>query len=184
VSEIEVIESSMSRVFKSRGFRKRGRNWFRGTSADEYQVVNLQMSSWGSGDCFLNLGWDPELPDTGFRRESQCCVSMRAEQTDVKSMRAEQTDVIPPILRVRPDGITTTELPGIVLLDSETYGAMSPQQLTEDIAAVIAVPIADLMDRTSSVLGLLPILVEKPWIASRSLRAYLASRGHELPPSR
>ncbi|GAA4691328.1 DUF4304 domain-containing protein [Nocardioides conyzicola] len=56
----------MATVFKSRGFRKRGRNWFRTTSANQYQVVNLQKSSWGGGSRYLNLGWDPPCPTKDF----------------------------------------------------------------------------------------------------------------------
>ncbi len=36
-----MIESAFAVVLKARGFRKRGRNWFRTTLAGEYQVVNL-----------------------------------------------------------------------------------------------------------------------------------------------
>lgn len=106
MAELEVIESTMAHVFRLHGFRKRRRNWFRTTVGDQYQVINLQKSSWGGGDCFLNLGWDPEVPASGFRMENFCSVSLRADETDV----------IPSIQILRPDGLTTTEVAGINLL--------------------------------------------------------------------
>lgn len=168
---LEAIEVTMTNVLKPRGFRKRGRNWFRTTTASQYQVVNFQKSSWGGGNCYLNLGWDPDVPAKGFRAENQCCVTIRAERTDV----------IPPIQRVRPDGLTTTEFPGITLLSSEMYNSMSGDQLVEEFTEVVAKPIADLMDRTPAILDLLPLLQAKPWFATRTVRDYLKPLGHELP---
>ncbi len=77
----KTIEMTIAALLKPRGFRKRGRNWFRTTSANEYQVVNLQKSSWGSGSCYLNLGWDSIFPAGEFRPVNQCAVSLRAENT-------------------------------------------------------------------------------------------------------
>ena len=74
-------EAVIASVLKARGFRKKARNWFRATSADEYQVVNLQKSSWGGGQCYLNLGWDASLPSKEFHLENQCALRLRAEDT-------------------------------------------------------------------------------------------------------
>ncbi|GAA4691321.1 hypothetical protein GCM10023349_02510 [Nocardioides conyzicola] len=98
-------------------------------------------------------------------------------------MRAEQADVIPSIQRIRPDGITTTEIPGISLLDADMYEAMSPDELIEEVAAVIATPVADLLDSTVSMLDLVPMLTAKPWLATRALRDYLTPQGYHLPTS-
>ncbi|GAB2763041.1 hypothetical protein GCM10027020_14180 [Nocardioides salsibiostraticola] len=161
----------MAGVFNLRGFRKRGRNWFRVTSEGQYQVVNLQKSAWGGGSCYLNLGWDPVVPGEGFRPESQCCLSLRAEQTDV----------IPSIPMLRPDGVTTIEVSGISLLDSDMYLERSTDQLCDEVRAVIARPVADLMDRTTSMVDLVPLITAKPWFATRILRDHLTSIGYELP---
>jgi Domain of unknown function (DUF4304) len=167
------MERTIAGLLKPRGFRKRGRNWFRTTSANEYQVVNLQKSSWGGGNCYLNLGWDPAVPAGEFRSENQCAVTLRAEDTDV----------IPPIDWVRPDGLTTLELPGISLLDTEANDRMSEAQFAKQFSEVIAVPIADLLDRTPSIVDLVPLLTAKPWFATRALRDELSRRGLELPTS-
>ena len=63
---VEAIESTLARVLKPRGFRKGGCNWFRTTSADLYQVVNLQKSSWGGGNCYLNLAGTPSCRTRAF----------------------------------------------------------------------------------------------------------------------
>src|SRR4051812_19644535 len=75
VERTKLVESAFAGALKLRGFRKRGRNWFRTTSAGEYQVVNLQKSSWGSGDFDLNLGWDSSVPSGQFRSENFCLLS-------------------------------------------------------------------------------------------------------------
>ncbi len=171
VEGVEAIESTMADIFKVRGFRKQARNWFRTTTEGQYQVVNLQKSSWGGGNCYLNLGWDPVSPTNGFRPAHQCCLSLRAEQTDV----------IPSIQILRPDGITTTEVSGISLLTSEMYLGMSTDRLVDDVTAVIAQPVADLMDRTTTMVDLVPLLTAKPWFASGSVREHLTSLGYDLP---
>lgn len=168
---MKAIESTMASVFRLRGFRKRGRNWFRTTAEGQYQVVNLQKSSWGGGDCYLNLGWDPTQPANGFRPQYECCVSVRAEQIDV----------IPPIQVLRPDGVTTTEVSGISLLTSEMYLGMSTDRLVDDITMVIAVPVADLLDRTPTIVDLVPLLTVKPWLATRTVREHLSLLGYDLP---
>lgn len=173
MEEADAIEGSMARVFKEHGFRKRGRNWFRTTRADQYQVVNLQKSSWGGGDCYLNLGWDPVVPEKGFRPENQCCFRLRAEETGV----------IPPVAMQRPDGITTIDVPGVSLLASEIYRTITADALAERVASVIAEPVADLMDATPSMIDLVPMLTTKPWFATLALRDHLRLHGHELPTS-
>ncbi|MDP3889666.1 MAG: DUF4304 domain-containing protein [Nocardioides sp.] len=170
---VEAIESSLATVFKLRGFRKRARNWFRTTSDGQYQVVNLQQSSWGGSDCYVNLGWDPVVPDKGFRPAHECCLSVRAEQTDV----------IPSIPIRRPDGVTTTEVPGISLLNSEMHLGKVAGDLIDDVTAVIALPVADLMDRTTTMADLVPFLTSKPWFTTRMVREYLTPMGYELPTS-
>lgn len=167
------IETTIAGSLKSRGFRKRGRNWFRTTSANEYQVVNLQKSSWGGGNCYLNLGWDHAVPAGEFRPENQCAVSLRAEDTDV----------IPPVERIRPDGVTALELPGISLLDVEISSGTPEDVFAAELTDVIVSPIADLLDRTPSIVDLVPLLTAKPWFATLSLRDELSRRGHELPTS-
>jgi hypothetical protein len=77
------IETVIAEVLKPRGFRKRARSWFRTTAANEYQIVNLQKSAWGSGSCYLNLGWDAAVAAREFRPENQCAIRFRAEETDV-----------------------------------------------------------------------------------------------------
>jgi len=173
VEGADVIEGAMAGIFKDRGFRKRGRNWFRTTRADQYQVVNLQRSSWGGGDCYLNLGWDPVVPEKGFRPENQCCFHVRAEQTGV----------IPPLVMQRPDGVTTIDVPGVSLLDSEMYRTMTADALSKSVAGVIAEPVADFMDATPAIVDLVPLLTAKPWFASLAVREHLQRQGHELPTS-
>lgn len=75
------VEGVCVEVLKQRGFRKRARNWYRTTSAGEYQVVNLQRSPWGSGSCYLNLGWDVDA--SSFRSENRCLLRLRAQETGV-----------------------------------------------------------------------------------------------------
>ena len=116
-------EAVIASVLKARGFRKKARNWFRATPADEYQVVNLQKSSWGGGQCYLNLGWDASLPSKDFHPENQCALRLRAEDTDV----------IPSIDWMRPDGESSIELPGIVLLDPESSTRLSEKDLAEQL---------------------------------------------------
>lgn len=173
VDAAKTIEATFAPVLKQRGFRKRGRNWFRTTSTDEHQVVNLQKSSWGGGDCYLNLGWDPSVGRGEFRPENQCMLSLRAEHTDVISA----------IRRLRPDGVTEIELPGIRLLDVEVSRVMAEEDFAAELAEVVVGPVADLMDRTPSIVDLVPLLTAKPWFASLRLRSELRQRGHELPTS-
>jgi hypothetical protein len=135
-----MVESAFAVVLKARGFRKRGRNWFRMTSADEYQVVNLQKSPWGGGSFYVNLGWDAAVPAGDFRTENMCALSVRAEQTDA----------IPMIDYVRPDGLTARDLPGTILLDSEMRDRMPEPTFVGQLTEVVVIPIADFMDRTPS----------------------------------
>ena len=173
VDAAKTIEATFAVVLKQRGFRQRGRNWFRTTRADEYQVVNLQKSSWGSGNCYLNLGWDPGVTPGEFRSENQCAVSLRAEDTDV----------ILPIHRLRPDGVTEIELPGITLLTVEVSRVMAEDDFAAELTEVIVEPLANLLDRTPSFVDLVPLLTAKPWFATLRLRDELRPRGYELPTS-
>lgn len=165
------IEAVLASVLKPRGYRKRARNWFRTTSADEYQVINLQKSPWGGGSCYLNLGWDPTVPPGGFLAGDSCCLSMRAEQTDV----------IPTFEWVRPDGQGTLELDGISLLDTDCSKTMSEAYFVEQVTVTIAVPVADLMDRTPALIDTAPLVMAKPWLAFLDTRAQFLSRGIEIP---
>ena len=62
--------------------------------------------------------------------------------------------------------------------------ARMPEALfTEKLADVVVLPVADFLDRTRSIVDLVPLLSEKPWYATRSLRDELARRGYELPTS-
>lgn len=167
-------EHALAGALKPLGFRKRALNWFRTSSDSDYQVVNLQRSSWGGGDCYLNLGWDPDVPSGQFRPAHQCLLTLRAEHTDV----------IPDIEWLRPDGETSINLPGISLLDVETSRRMSEDEFSAMFQEVVAIPVAELMYRSRSVIDLVPLLEAKPWFAMLSLRDYLADRGYELPTSR
>lgn len=167
----KLIEATIARALKPRGYRKRGRNWFRATSANEYQVVNLQKSSWGGGDCCLNLGWDASVPSGEFRPVNVSSISLRAENTGV----------IPQILRIRPDGVTELALPGISLLDAEISSATPEEAFTKELLDVVITPVAELMDRTPSIVDLVPLLTAKPWFASLQIRSELRQRGYELP---
>jgi len=169
-----IAERTFVGVLKPAGFRKRGLNWFRTTSGSDYQVVNLQRSSWGSGDCYLNLGWDPHVTAGQFRPAHDCLLSLRAEHADV----------IPDIEWLRPDGETTIDLPGISLLDVETSRRMAEDEFSAMFREIVATPVADLMDRSRSVVHLVPLLTAKPWFAMLPLREYLADRGYELPVHR
>jgi hypothetical protein len=160
-------------LLKPRGYRKRARNWFRTSPDGDYQVVNLQKSSWGGGTCYLNLGWDPAVPTGEFRPEHQCAARFRAEAADV----------ILPFERIRPDGVTTIELPGISLLDVETSAVMAEGSFADNLAYLVVLPVADFMDRTLSIVDLVPLLSRKPWHATVALRVELGRRGFELPTS-
>lgn len=166
-----MIESAFAGVLKARGFRKRGRNWFRTTSASEYQVVNLQKSPWGSGSFYLNLGWDPTVSVGEFRAENLCLLSLRAEQADV----------IAPIDFVRPDGLVARGLAGTILLDAEMSGRMPEESFIKQLTEVVIIPVADFMDRTPSLVDLVPLLSAKPWLAFIPVRKELSRRGHDLP---
>ena len=163
-------ERTLASVLKPLGFRKRALNWFRTSSENDYQVVNLQRSSWG-GNCYLNLGWDPAAEAGQFRPANGCLLNLRAEHTDV----------IPDIAWLRPDGESTIALPGISLLDVEASRRMSEDEFSALLAEVVAVPVAELMNRSRSVVDLVPLLSAKPWFATLALRDYLARRGFELP---
>jgi len=171
VDVADVAERTLIGALKPSGFRKRGLNWFRTTSESDYQVVNLQRSPWGGGDCYLNLGWDPHVPAGQFRPAHQCLLTLRAEHTDV----------IPAIEWLRPDGETTVDLPGISLLDVETSRRMGEDEFSVMLREVVAVPVAELMNRSRSVVDLVPLLTGKPWLAGLSLRDYLTRHGYELP---
>lgn len=165
------IESAITGVLKPRGFRKRRHNWFRLTPATEYQVVNLQKSSWGGGNCYLNLGWDPTVSPNEFRPHYKCALYLRAEETDV----------ISPLERIRPDGVTTLKLPGIRLLDNEIGGRTPEHVFARELTDNIVIPIADFLDRTPSIVDLVPLLSAKPSRASVDLRDELGRRGYHLP---
>jgi hypothetical protein len=173
VDAARTIELTIASLLKPRGYRKRARNWFRTSPEGDYQVVNLQKSSWGDENCYLNLGWDPGVPAGEFRPEHQCAARFRAEAADV----------ILPFQWVRPDGLTTIELPGISLLDVETSAVMTEGPFAEKLADLVVVPIADFMDRTRSIVDLVPLLSRKPWYATVALRAELDHRGFKLPTS-
>lgn len=161
-----IAERTLAGALKPAGFRKRALNWFRTTSDSDYQVVNLQRSSWGSGDCYLNLGWDPHVPAGQFCPAHQCLLTLRAEHTDV----------IPDIEWLRPDGETTIDLPGISLLDVETSRRMAEGEFSVMLREVVAIPVTELMNRSRSVIDLVPLLTAKPWLAMVSLRDYMTLR--------
>jgi hypothetical protein len=165
-----MIESSFAGVFKARGFRKRGRNWFRTTCSGEYQVINLQKSPWGES-FYLNLGWDPGVASGEFRSANFC----------IFGLRAETTDVIPSIDFVRPDGLAARDLPGIVLLDAEMSSRIPEDSFVQQLIDVVVVPIADFMDRTPALQDLVPLLAEKPPLAFIPVREELSRRGFTLP---
>lgn len=165
------IETAFAAVLKARGFRKRGRNWFRTTSSGEYQVVNLQKSPWGSGSFYLNLGWDPAVAAGDFRSENFCTLSLRAEDTDV----------IPSIDFERPDGLAARDLPGIILLDAEMSGRIPEDSFLQQLTEVVVIPVADFMDRTQSLVDLVPLLSAKPHFAFVPVREELSRRGLTLP---
>lgn len=74
-----------------------------------------------------------------------------------------------------------SRLPGIVLLDPESSTRMSESDFAEQLTKVVAIPIADLLDRTPSIVDMVPLLMRKPWCATRDLREQLATRGFHLP---
>lgn len=171
MDKAKVIESAFAGVLKARGFRKRGRNWFRTTSSDEYQVVNLQKSPWGSGSFYLNLGWDPSVAAGEFRSYDFCTLSLRAENADV----------IPSIDFVRPDGLAARDLSGIILLDAEMSGRIPEETFLHQLTEVVINPVADFMDRTPSLVDLVPLLSAKPQFAWIPVREELSRRGFDLP---
>ena len=173
MDKTKTIETAFAGELKARGYRKRGRNWFRTTSTDEYQVVNLQKSPWGSGSFHLNLGWDPAVAQGEFRAENFCLLSLRAEKTDA----------IPSIDFARPDGLVARDLPGTILLEAEMGGRMSEDSFLKQLTEVVVLPAADFMDGTPSVVDLVPLLTAKPWFANVDLREVLGRRGHALPTS-
>ena len=82
---------------------------------------------------------------------------------------------------MRPDGESSIDLPGIVLLDPESSKGLSEKDLAEQLRDVVALPIADLLDRTPSIVDMVPPLMSKPWYATLTLRDQLATRGFDLP---
>lgn len=72
-------------------------------------------------------------------------------------------------------------LPGISLLDTEANGRMSEDLFVSQLIEVIVIAVADLLDRTPSIVDLAPLFSAKPWFATLSLRDQLSRRGHELP---
>jgi len=174
VDPAKTIEAVLAEVLRPRGFRKRARNWFRTSGAGEYQVVNLQKSSWGGGDCYLNLGWDPSVKAGDFLPENQC----------MARIRAERADVIPAIHMLRSDGNSVLEVPGISLLDRNTVEHFAEDDYRMQVREVVARPVADLLDRTPSVTDLVPLFTRHPGYATLRLRDHLRLSGHELPVNR
>ncbi|MFB9314197.1 DUF4304 domain-containing protein [Nocardioides plantarum] len=170
MERIEAIEATMAAVFKTRGFRTRARNWFRSTRSGDYQVINLQRSTWGSGDLYVNLGWDPAAGGAAFRPAYRCLFSVRAEELDVGGV----------IHRIRPDGATKLELPGTSLLGSEIYEATPKDQLMKEVVQVVAEPLADLMDSTTTFADLAPLINSRPVLKSVQLRNHMRSLGSPL----
>ncbi len=60
---------------------------------------------------------------------------------------------------------------------------MPENEFAAELADVVVSPIADLLERTPSIIDLVPLLTAKPWFATRSLRDQLSLRGYELPTS-
>ena len=174
VDAAKAIEAVLAEVLKPRGFRKRARNWFRTSDAGEYQVVNLQKSSWGGGDCYLNLAWDPSVQAGDFLPENQC----------MARIRAERADIIPSIQMLRSDGHSVLEVPGISLLDRDTFERFAEDDYRKQVREVVARPVADLLDRTPSVTDLVPLFTRHPGYATRRLRDHLHLFGHDLPSNR
>jgi hypothetical protein len=170
MERIKAIEAALAAVFKTREFRKRGRNWFRTTDSGDYQIINLQKSTWGGGDLYLNLGWDPATDGAAFRPEYRCLFNVRAEQLEVGGA----------LHRIRPDGVTELELPGTSLLGPEIYEATPMDQLVEEVVQVLAEPLADLMDSTRTFPDLVPLVNNYPVLVSVQLRDHMKSLGHEL----
>ncbi len=174
VDASKAIEAVLAEVLKPRGFRKRARNWFRTSDAGEYQLVNLQKSSWGGGDCYLNLGWDPTVKAGDFLPENQC----------MARIRAERADVIPPIRMLRSDGESVLEVPGISLLHRDMSERFTDDDYRNQIREIVARPVADLLDRTPSVTDLVALFTRHPGHATVRLRDHLRLYGHELPTNR
>ena len=69
-------ERELKPIMKDAGFRKKGKSWYL-ESPETVAVLNLQWSSWGGGDFYINLGilvksieaiqWPPEYK-CHFRR--------------------------------------------------------------------------------------------------------------------
>lgn len=167
----KVVEAVLAETLTTRGFRKRARNWFRTTEAGQYQVVNLQKSAWGGGDCYLNSGWDPTVNPGDFLPENHC----------MARLRAERADVIPPIELLRSGGDATLELPGISLLDRDVFERFGEDDYRDQVRSILARPTADLMERTPSMTDLVPLFTLHPGWATLRLRAHLRAFGFELP---
>lgn len=90
-------------------------------------------------------------------------------------------DPFPAIDLVRPDGLTARDLSGIILLDSEMSGRMLETSVIRQLTEAVVILVADIMDRTPSLVDMVPLLTAKPWFATLRLRSELARRGHELP---
>ncbi|HMO10064.1 MAG TPA: hypothetical protein PKB06_00820 [Actinotalea sp.] len=133
--------------------------------------MSLQESTWGSGQCHLQLGWDDQLDGEDFHPAIQCTLALAPEHTGA----------IPGLDWPRPDGYTT-QLPGIVLLDPAVSTRLAEQEFVEHLTNVVATPIADLLDRAPSIVDMVPLLTTEPWLLTRPLRTRLANRGVTLPP--
>lgn len=58
---------------------------------------------------------------------------------------------------------------------------MSTDDLAADIATIIAGPVADLLDRTPTIVDLVPFLAAKPSYRFPKVRRYLVETGYDLP---
>jgi hypothetical protein len=61
--------------------------------------------------------------------------------------------------------------------------AVQARSAVRKTVEVVVIPVADLLDRTTFVVDLVPLLTAKPWLVSLRLRAELARQGYELPTS-
>jgi hypothetical protein len=60
---------------------------------------------------------------------------------------------------------------------------MSEDLFSSMLEEVVVTPIADLLDRTCSIVDLSPLIKAKPWCATIAAKEELSRRGHELPTS-
>jgi hypothetical protein len=61
--------------------------------------------------------------------------------------------------------VTTIDLPAISLLDVETSKRMSEDEFSVMLREVVAIPVAELMDRSRPVIDLVSLLTAKPRLA-------------------